>query len=200
MKKLLIIPGVLLAAFVVAMLTMSGEWAVSRTQVVHASATEINEVVERLNSWPEWSYWSKEQDPEASFTFSGPEGGVGSTWNWESDGELGTGTIKVVSSSVADGLRYELDMAGMTLQGSLSYQAVDGGTEVTFASEGKSEGWMKIFSPFVDSMVGPSYESSLAGLERHMLAVGKDVDESVPAEVPAEAPTEGNPVEATSDK
>lgn len=185
MKKLLIIPAVLIAAFLVAMLTMSGEWSASRSLLVHASAGEINGVVERLNSWPEWSYWSQEQDPEASFAFSGPEGGVGSTWNWESDGELGTGTIEVTSSSVAEGMRYQLDM-----QGKLSHKAVEGGTEVTFSSEGQSEGWMKVFTPFVDSMVGPSYEAPLAGLETYMAARSNDLDEA-----PQEAASQTEPTE-----
>lgn len=76
----------------------------------------------------------------------------------------------------------------MTLQGKLSYEAIDGGTEVTFSSQGKSQGWMKIFTPFVDCMVGPSYEASLAGLAAYMTAQSKDVDE-VPQDAAPETET-----------
>ena len=170
MKKLLVLLLLVVGALVVATLAMSGEWSVARTKVMAATPAQIHATVERLSTWPEWSYWSLETDPEAKFTFSGPEAGEGCTWDWTSSGDLGEGTMTVVSSSVEDGMRYRIEMKSMDMKmdGHVAYKAVDGGTEVHFSSSGVTAGPMKLMSLFVDSMVGPSYETSLSQLEEYV--------------------------------
>ena len=168
MKKLFVLLLVIVAALGISLVALSGEWSVSRSQVLAAKPAQIHQAVEKLSTWPDWSSWSKESDPEASFEFSGPEAGVGATWAWESEGDLGVGSMKVLSSSVAEGMHYGIEMEGMNMEGLVTYEVVDGGTKVTFASSGVSEGLYKLMAPLVDRFVGPSYEASLAGLEAYL--------------------------------
>lgn len=183
MKKLIVLLLVIVAALGGSLAVMSGEWSVERSQVVAGTPVQVHQVVEDLSTWPDWSYWNKETDPSAEFEFSTPASGAGATWDWESEGDLGVGTMKVISSSVAEGMHYGIEMAGMKLQGRLTYREVDGGTLVTFASSGVSEGLLKLMAPLVDRFVGPSYESSLAGLDRYLKdAAASSGDEATSAE------------------
>lgn len=168
MKVLLALLLIIVASLGAALVFLSGDWSVLRNGQVAGAPADVHAVVENLSTWPDWSYWSKETDPEAAFTFSGPESGVGCTWSWTSEGELGTGTMKVVSSSVAAGMRYEIEAEGMTLTGTVQCVEEGSGTNVIFSSEGTLGGAQKLMAPLIDRFVGPSYETSIAGLASYV--------------------------------
>lgn len=185
MKILLALLFLIVASLGAALVFLSGDWSVLRSGQVDAAPAQVHAVVENLSTWPDWSYWSKETDPEAKFTFSGPESGVGCTWSWVSEGELGTGTMKVVSSTLDEGMCYEIEAEGMTLAGTVLCRPAGSGagTEVVFSSEGKLGGAQKLMAPLIDRFVGPSYETSIAGLASH---VGAGPGAGEPADVSAE--------------
>jgi len=61
--------------------------------------------------------------------------------------------------------------------------SLDGGTKVTFGSQGKMEGFWKLMAPLSDRFIGPEYEKALAGLKSHV--------EGAPAREPGtQEPTE----------
>ncbi len=170
MKFLLALLLLIVASMGAALIFLSGDWSVARSGQVPGAPAEVHAVVENLSTWPNWSYWSKETDPEASFTFTGPASGPGCTWSWVSEGELGSGTMKVVSSSVEEGMCYAIEAEGMTLEGKVLCVASEGGTRVVFSSEGSLGGAQKLMAPLIDRFVGPSYESSVQGLAAYVSA------------------------------
>lgn len=191
MKILLALLLIIVASMGAALFFLSGDWSVVRNGQVAGAPADVHAVVENLSTWPDWSYWSKETDPEATFTFTGPASGPGCTWSWVSEGELGSGTMKVVSSSVEEGMCYAIEAEGMTLEGKVLCVPSGDGTDVIFSSDGTLGGAQKLMAPLIDRFVGPSYESSVQGLAAYVSAqagqpAGGGEAGGDPADLPAE--------------
>ena len=175
-KKILIgIVGflVLLAA---ASYLLPGTYHVERKTVVAAEPAAVYATLTDLETWPDWTAWSREADPDCEWTFSGDKHAIGHRMVWE--GKVhGQGDMKFTALTPAEALRYDtiFDNGQFHSSGGFDLAAVDGGTEVTWFFGGESGmnpigRWMVLF---MDTMVGPDFEAGLAGLAaRHGAAVG----------------------------
>ncbi len=87
---LVIILGVvLIAAF------QEGTYKIQREIVIQAKAEAINPYISSSKKADEWMPWA-ETDPQVKMSYSGPEEGLGSTANWESPGQMGTGKAEII--------------------------------------------------------------------------------------------------------
>ena len=140
---------------------------VERSLVINASASEIFPYLNDYRQFNQWSPWA-ERDPDAVYTFEGPDAGVGARMSWSGNKDVGTGTQEILLSDAPNRLEVHLDFGGQGEADSyFDLQPVDGGTDVTWGFEtdmglnpvGRYMGLM------MDSWIGADYEEGLTKLQ-----------------------------------
>src|SRR4030095_9398900 len=72
---------------------------VERSVSIAAPPGAVYEIVNDLRRVNEWAAWL-EKDPNARYTFSGPQSGVGSRLQWSStDSSVGTGSQEIIEAT-----------------------------------------------------------------------------------------------------
>jgi effector-binding domain-containing protein/uncharacterized protein YndB with AHSA1/START domain len=153
---------------------------VERSVSIAAPPAAIYDIVNDLRRFNEWSPWF-EKDPQARYSFSGPENGVGSRLEWSSnDSSVGTGSQEIVESAPDQRVRTRLDF-GSQGKGEAVLTIAPGatGTKVTwgFDTDLGNNILARYFGLAMDSIVGAEYAHGLGKL--------KALAESTP--VPAES-------------
>ena len=171
MKKLLIgctgLIVVLIIAGVIAIMMLPSDYELERSKVISATPAEVYAVVGDLHSWPEWTAWSKEADPECIWNYNGKSGvGAGVDWTGPVHGE-GEMTITGLeeNSKIEYALTFKEGEDEMVSNGRFELTPSGSGTSVRWVMFGELEGVGKLFGPVMDSMVGPDFEAGLNNLE-----------------------------------
>lgn len=171
-SKLLMIGAVLLVGIAVLLGLASrqpGAFQISRSARIPAPPATVFGMINDLHRWESWSPWAK-LDPAMKVTFDGPPAGVGASYHWVGNSEVGEGRMTIIESRAAEkvGIRLEfmkpieaLNLTEFTLKG----QGTE--TEVTWSMSGTNGFASKLFSVFVDldKMVGGDFERGLAQLK-----------------------------------
>ncbi|MEO2146166.1 MAG: SRPBCC family protein [bacterium] len=164
---------ILVVVFFSGGLFLSKTARVERSRIIAAPPFILQATLEDLSTWPEWSAWSNERDPEAKWTFEG-DPGLGMKWSWDSEGPLKQGSLTVLASS-EDELRFQL----VFIDGEQSMEAKDSirlvptpeGTKVTWSLDLEFDElmprWMVAIGAF-DAMLGGDYEIGLEGLAKRL--------------------------------
>jgi hypothetical protein len=160
--------------FILSVLLIGGaldeNWEVKRQLTIKADADRVHSFVADLKTWPDWTAWSRERDPDCVFTYSGTDFGKGMRYSWEG-AELGKGHLTLTSASIEEGVTFDLvfgvtDGTGDLAQGIFTYEDVDGDTLVTWTFFGEVDGafggW---FALFMDLLAGAEFEKGLLGLQ-----------------------------------
>ena len=125
-----------------------------------------------INDFSQWAYWSpwEKKDPSMKRERSGPANGVGSTYGWEGNKNVGSGRMEILQSTPSSQLQIKLDFlkpfeAHNTAEFTLKPQ--EGGTLVTWAMFGPQVFLGKVMSLFfsMEKMVGPDFEAGLAAMK-----------------------------------
>ena len=172
MKKLLIgclgLVAALVLAIGVVVMVIPGDYESERSLVVAASADEVFAVVSDLHTWPDWTVWGREMDPDCVWSYN-DKVGVGARTDWKGP-ILGGGYI--VTTEVIDGSRFGYDLGFLDDQGAVEveskgfFELAPAGedTLVRWGMYGEMEGLNKLFGLLIDSAVGPEFEQGLANL------------------------------------
>ena len=188
MKKLIAVILFLVVAYAgVGLLFMPSKVEANTSAEIAAPRSKVYQQVATLKTWPEWAVWNQERDPKAKFSFEGPETGVGSTWKWASEGDLGTGTMKVVKAEPGE-VVYELSYeghGGEPAKVSIKLDEADGKTKVTWAmtADFGNAGmliprWMIGLGMMQGAMV-KDFDNSLAKLKTRVEGGGKPAEASM---------------------
>ena len=126
----------------------------------------------RMNDWSPWA----ELDPNTSYTYEGPDQGVGARMAWQSDHpQVGNGSQQITGSDSPQRVESHLDFGPQgTAEAFFDLSEGEGGTQVVWGFDTQF-GFNPIgryFGLKMDSMLGPSYEKGLANL--------KELAESLP--------------------
>lgn len=159
----------LLAAFLLVGLFLPTAAHVERSITTSASPAAVYEVVSSLRRFNEWSPWF-DLDPQAVYTYSGPERGVGAKVSWTSEQRsVGSGSQEIIAAVPDRSVTMRLDFgADGRATARLEITPVDGGSRVTWAFDTRFEGSYlgRYFGLFLDRLVGADYEDGLARLKR----------------------------------
>ena len=102
-------------------------------------------------------------------TYTGPETGKGAGWKWKSKSE-GNGGMMFGEEQINQSIQYELHFEGIgkPSSGALTLTPEGNNTKITWTMHGTSEGnlMMKLFTPFLDKMVGPDFEAGLNNFKK----------------------------------
>lgn len=171
MKKVLIgcfgLIAVLVIAGVIAVMMLPSEYEAERSAVIPAPPAEVYAVVADLHTWPEWSAWSQEKDPDCVWSYN-DKTGVGARTDWEGP-ELGKGYM-VVTEAIDD-TKFACDLGFFIeeeeLKSKIYFEFTPKGddTDVRWVMFGELEGIGKVFGLMIDASVGPDFEEGLAGLK-----------------------------------
>jgi uncharacterized protein YndB with AHSA1/START domain len=165
--------GLLLLAAIVIVLGLAAfqpdDFRVERSATIQAPAAKIYPYLADFHQWPTWSPWEK-LDPNMKRTFGGPESGVGATYAWEGNSDVGSGKMEIKEATEPSKVGIQLDFlepmeATSTTELTLTPQGE--GTQVQWAMSGKNNFVAKVMCVFVsmDKMVGKDFEKGLANLK-----------------------------------
>lgn len=167
LKWILIVVVLLALVLVVGGLLLSSKFSVSRTQAVKAPPDKVYALVASPRAWKQWSVWNR-RDPAMTITYSGPESGAGSVWEWKSASE-GDGRMSFTAAEPPARVAYDLYFPdfGTTSTGELRFKPVPDGTEVTWTMNGDmgKNPLFRWFALFADGMVGKDFADGLANLK-----------------------------------
>lgn len=164
---LLVVVGIVLLFGVIG-LFLPGNIHVERSGVVSASPTMVYQMLSSPKIFNQWSPWMK-MDPDMKIEYFGPPSGEGAGYTWNSvNGDLGTGSWKIIGAEFLKQVNIELQMGDMSP--ALSKQMVEAsgnGTKVTWTLD-SDMGWNPLwrwFGLLMDGMVGADFESGLRSLD-----------------------------------
>ena len=151
-------------------LLISSKLKVERSIEVAAPANAAFEQVNTLRNWEQWSPWHK-IDPHMILTYSGPDGGPGSSYNWFSkDPNVGDGEFKIVKTDPYKAIAAEMQFGPSNKANTnYSFEETAKGTRITWSME--SELGMnpvdKYFGIlFLDKYVGADFERGLNNMKQ----------------------------------
>lgn len=145
------------------------DFRVERAVVMSAPAKAVFAQVNDFHRWQEWSPWAK-LDPAAKATFAGPASGVGASFHWAGNREVGEGKMTITESRPHELIRINLEFLKPfkgTNTTEFTFRPEGSQTRVTWSMYGKNNYISKIFCMFMDmdKMVGGMYEKGLASIQ-----------------------------------
>ena len=148
---------------------------IERQAMVDAPDEVVFAAVNTLRLWPMWTTWLR-QDTTATIVYDGPPSGAGSVLRWQSNTD-GNGSIRLAQATPSSSVTIELAMDRQTPSLS-SIKIVDAGngkSRVTWDLEIDFGGnvYGRWFGLFVDWLVGPDFERSLADLNAMLVSTRK---------------------------
>ncbi len=168
LKKIGLVFVVLVAALLLFAATRPNSFIVERRILIQVPPEKVQPLIADFHRWAEWSPWEK-LDPAMKRAFSGPAAGVGATYGWQGNKDVGSGRMEVKAAAL-DKVRIQLDFIE-PFEGHNTTDFVlapkDGGTEVRWVMFGPAPFVTKLMGVFVsmDSMIGKDFEKGLAQLK-----------------------------------
>ncbi len=163
----LIVVGVVILGAIIAM--QPEGYKVTRSATYNAPPEKVFEQVNDFRKWDAWSPWAK-IDPAMKTTFSGPPTGVGSTYAWVGNSEVGEGKMTITESRPSDLVKIDLEFiqpfAGISVT-EFTFKPESDGTNVIWTMSGKYNFMSKAFSLVInmDKMIGDDFEKGLAQMK-----------------------------------
>ncbi len=173
MKKIALGILALIAVAVLAVLglasTKPDHIHVERTVEIAATAADMAPFAEDLRKVQMWSPWN-EKDPTLVPTYSDPSTGVGATYSWKGNDQVGEGSMTTTSSvpgKVVHHLHFIAPFEGQA-DATIAYEEAGDGLTVVWSYDDPAALFMtKVMTVFVDmdDMLGPDYEKGLKKLK-----------------------------------
>jgi hypothetical protein len=148
--------------------TRPDTFSVERRIVIQAPPEKIQPLLADFHRWAEWSPWEK-LDPAMNRTFGGPAAGVGASYSWKGNKDVGSGAMEV-KAVAPDKVTIKLDF----IEPFEGHNTTDfllaprgAGTEVRWVMFGPSPFISKLMGVFVsmDTMIGKDFEKGLTQLK-----------------------------------
>ncbi len=160
--------------------TRPATYHIERSVTTSASPATVYAVLNDMHRFPEWSPW-QELDPNMKITHEGPPSGVGASYSWVGNKDVGEGRMTITESTPNESVVQKLEFLKPWASTSAVHFTIapEGtGSKVTWAMDGDNDTMSKVMSLFMnmDQMVGKDFEKGLGRL--------KELTESAPAAVP----------------
>jgi len=145
------------------------DYEIERRLEIAASPAAVYAVVSDLHTWPEWTIWNPDLDPQAVFSFPEQETGSGARMSWTGP-KMGQGDLVLLECEAPRRVPYDVAMSEgqHRSQGWIEIEEVPGGSLVYWVHAGKFDGVVKLFGPWLDAALGQQFEDSLMGLKERV--------------------------------
>lgn len=168
MKKFILVIALVLVIFGIISAFLPSSYEVERERMVDASASEVFAVLTDLRTWPEWTAWNVERDPDAVFEYDGE--GEGAVMSWDGPA-LGLGRLELTQLEPDRSLSYHLSLqdGSAASEGQIRLEQSGSQTRVVWTQTGKlSNLQMRWFGLFLTGWLGSDFDTGLDGLEQHL--------------------------------
>ena len=161
---------VLLLALVGLASLKSSTWSAEGVLVIEAAPEKVLPFVATPRHWLEWDLWT---DPtEAGFVprFEGPESGAGAKLSWKTDAKHGE--LEILGASLAEGVRYRLDIDDMPGGGEFRFEPYGEQTRVRWKYSGDL-GWnipARFLFPLLQGKLQSTMQQGLGKLRERVKA------------------------------
>lgn len=171
-KAILGILGVLvlvIVGFCIVVAMQPADFKIERSATFTTAPENVFAQINDFHKWNAWSPWAK-IDPNMRSTFNGPESGVGSSYYWIGNDQVGEGKMTITASQPNERIAIDLDfIAPFAAKNLTEFTIKPSGdkTDVTWSMTGKRDFVMKAFCLFfdMDKLVGGDFEKGLAQLK-----------------------------------
>lgn len=127
-----IVTGILVLGVFVLMFSTPSSSHVESTIIINASTASVFRQASTFKNAEAWSPLI-EMDPNAKYTYEGPESGVGARVNWDGP-ELGKGYLEIIEAVENTSIKnkFVVDGSSAIFISEMFLEPVDGGTKVTW--------------------------------------------------------------------
>ena len=169
LKIILLAIAAAIVVFVIVVAMQPDEFRVSRSATIAAPSAKVFAQVNELRKWEAWNPWGK-LDPAAKLAYDGPPAGIGASYRWAGNNQVGEGRLTIVESRANEYLRLKLEFMKpftATNIGEFTFLPEGGGTAVTWSMNGRKNFVAKAMHLFfdMDKMVGGQFAKGLADLK-----------------------------------
>ncbi|MCE9594483.1 MAG: SRPBCC family protein [Planctomycetes bacterium] len=177
LKRLILTLTTVLVLFLTIGFFLPNEYRVEKSVVIGADRQALYDVVGTLETWPEWTAWSREFDPQCKWTFEGAKTGTGAVMRWVGDPErLRSGEIHVVAATPERGVDYECvyNDRGFRTTGSILFFDDPAGVRVVWSNLGAFGsrpfgGWVKVMiGSIVERTTSSDFKTGLDRLKQRL--------------------------------
>ena len=169
LKIILIAIPILLVIFIIIVAMQPSSYQVTRSLAIAAPPGALFPHMNDLKKWEAWNPWGK-ADPNIKLTYGGPASGVGASYSWAGNNEVGEGRATITESRPSKSVKYKMEffkpMSG-TSEMEFTFKPQGNQTEVTVTVSGDKSFMAKAFCLFMsmDKMIGGKFEKALAELK-----------------------------------
>ena len=172
MKVFAVIGAVIVVGIAVVLIlaaTKPDQFRIQRTAAIKAPPEKIFPLINDYKSWTAWSPYEN-KDPDMKRTYSPTTSGIGATYAWEGNSNVGAGNMLITNAQAPSKIALDLNMTKpMTAHNKVEFTLVPAGdsTLVSWAMRGETPYFAKIIHVFfnMDKMVGGDFEAGLASLK-----------------------------------
>ena len=169
LKKILAGIAIVIVVFVVIVAVQPADFVVQRSTTISAPPAAVFDQVNDFHNWEAWSPWAK-LDPAMKTTYDGSAAGIGSSYKWVGNKEVGEGSMTITESHPTDLVRIKLEFLtpfAASNMADFSFKPQGDQTVVTWTMTGKNNFVAKAFCLFMsmDKMVGGDFEKGLAQMK-----------------------------------
>jgi hypothetical protein len=166
---LLVVVGLVVLVLLCAALS-SSDSNISRSASIKAAPAVLFGQVNDLHQFQAWNPWGK-IDPAMTSTFAGPAAGVGASYAWSGNAQVGVGRMTIIESRPNEWVRMKLEFLKPFASAStaeFTFKPEGEQTVITWRMYGKKIFIMKVMSLFMspDKMVGGAFEKGFADLRK----------------------------------
>jgi uncharacterized protein YndB with AHSA1/START domain len=169
LKIILISLAIIVIVFLVVVAMQPANFRIIRSAAIAAPPAIVFEQFNDFHNWNAWSPWAK-MDPNAKNTFEGPPAGVGSSFAWAGNNQVGEGRMTITESQPDKLVRMKLEFfKPFTATNTAEFNLEPEGTQttVTWSMSGHNNFMGKAMSLIMncDKMVGGQFEQGFANLK-----------------------------------
>jgi hypothetical protein len=169
LKIILIAIPTLIVVFLLIVAVQPSSYTVTRSLAIAAPPDALFPQVNDLKQWAGWNPWGK-ADPHMKLVYSDPAVGVGASYSWAGNNEVGEGRATITESRPGAVVKYQMEffkpMAATSVM-EFAFQPQGHQTAVTVTVTGEKNFLAKAFCLFMsmDKMIGGKFETALAELK-----------------------------------
>lgn len=169
LKTILIALAAMIVIFLIVVAFQPSQFRVTRSIMVDASPAAVFPQVNQLKNWEAWNPWGQ-VDPAMKLTYAGPAAGVGASYAWVGNKDVGEGRATITESRTNELVQLKLEffkpMAGVSTV-AFSFKPRGKQTEVTWLMTGENNYLAKALCLFMnmDKLIGGQFEKGLAALK-----------------------------------
>lgn len=159
-----------IVAFVVFVASRPNDFRYVRSVTVNAPASAVFPHVNDFHKWEAWSPWEK-VDPATKKTYGGSERGVGATYAWEGNRQVGAGRMTILESRPNEFIQIRIEfLKPMQATNTIEFSFAQSGnqTVLTHSMFGCNAFMGKLMGTFInmDKMIGGQFQKGLDSIKQ----------------------------------